>query len=708
MSRSRACWVAVLTLLNGCGPGTAEVLIPPVEIEIAGGDDQFGTVDQTLPVPLQVSLTSLRTGLPVENAIVEFRVEQGGAEIVGNANVSSDERGSAVATVRLGSAIGVILVRATVRGQEGATVLFQLESVDRPELDSVSPSAATPGETVVLQGRNFSPNAEQNVVLFSGIRGRVIAATRTSITVEVPACLPARAVSVTTQLGVVASSGQPLTLIEAGPIETLPVGGVLDVDDPEGFACPTLPGYTDAQYLVMVQSGSSIGAAAHPFTFTLLDDTGPTPAQLRLAEAPRSVTRESTVHARFERRLRAFEDERVRARPLGPPHARSVGPQPVPTVGERRDFFVYRNPGDFAEVSAVARFVGERAAFFVDEDAPAGGYTAEDLQAFSDQFDDVIYPTVTDRFGTPSDLDANQRIVVLFTPVVNAMTARGATGFVGGFFIGVDLLPDENGSNGAEVFYTLAPDPNGDFSDPRPKDRLQAVTPAILAHEFQHMVNFNERVLQRGGEGNDAVWLSEGLAQFAEEAVARAYDERGDDEAAALFRVGAIERARRYMAGPDTVSLLVSFGSGTLSERGGGFLHVLYLEDHFGEGIVRDLTQTTRTGVANVEAETGTSWPDLLSDWWTALWLDGPSPIPGPRDYPSVDLREYLGSPYPLEPEEIGGSDTEVSGSLRSAAVRYYIVTPGQGGSTTLRLGGQGGGASLPLAGMRLRIVRIQ
>lgn len=697
-----------IALLHGCGPGTAEVLIPPVEIRIAGGDDQFGTVNQTLPAALQVSLTSLRTGLPVEHAIVEFRVEQGSAEIVGNADVSSDETGTARATVRLGSETGVVRVRAGVRGQESAAVEFQLESVERPELDAVSPTAVAVGATVTLDGRNFSPNAEQNVVLFSGIRGRVTSATRTSITAVVPSCLPARSVSVTTQLGVVASTGRPLTVTEAGPIEVLPVGGVLDVDDPEGFECPTLPGYTDAQYLVMVQSGSSIGAAAHPFTFTLLDDDGASPGTARLSQRPVAVPSGNPVHTRFERELRAFEDARVRARPTGPPTARSSEPQPVPTVGERRTFSVYRNPGDFAQVSAVARFVGDRAAFFVDEDAPAGGYTTADLQAYSDQFDDVVHPAVTDRFGTPSDLDGNQRIVVLLTPVVNALTPRGALGFVGGFFLGIDLLPDENGSNAAEVFYTLVPDPDGIFSDARPKDRLQAVTPAILAHEFQHMVNFKERVLDRGAEGNDAVWLSEGLAQFAEELVARSYDALGDDQNAALYRVGAIDRARRYLAGPDTVSLLVSIGQGTLAERGGGFLHVLYLEDHFGGAVIRDLTQTTRTGVANVEAETGTPWPDLLSDWWTAVWLDGPSPIPGPRDYPTVDLRTYLGSPYPLEPEELGGSDAEVSGSLRSAAVRYYIVTPGQGGSTTLRLGGQGGGASLPQAGMRLRIVRIQ
>ncbi|NIR38511.1 MAG: hypothetical protein GWO00_01660, partial [Gemmatimonadetes bacterium] len=102
-------------------------------------------------------------------------------------------------------------------------------------------------------------------------------------------------------------------------------------------------------------------------------------------------------------------------------------------------------------------------------------------------------------------------VIILFSPAVNALTPRGSSGFVGGFFFGVDLLPDTEGSNAGEIFYTLVPDPDGIYSDPRPKDDILELVPAILAHEFQHMVHFNQRVLLLGAEANEAVWLSEGL-----------------------------------------------------------------------------------------------------------------------------------------------------------------------------------------------------
>jgi hypothetical protein len=245
-------------------------------------------------------------------------------------------------------------------------------------------------------------------------------------------------------------------------------------------------------------------------------------------------------------------------------------------------------------------------------------------------------------------------------------------------------------------------------ADPRPKSALLDVIPAVLGHEFQHMVNFNERVLTRGAEGNEAVWLSEGLAQYAEELVARSYEDAGDAASAELFRDGVRNRSRRYLSRPDTISLIVSSGQGTLAERGAGYLFTTYIADRYGDGVVRDLTQTTRTGVTNVEAETGTNWAPLLSDWWAATWLDGTGAGAGALEYPTVDLRAFLTDPYPLEPDGLGGADFVREISLRSSSAKYYIVRPTAGETMTLRIGGEAGGASTPQADAQMRIVRVR
>lgn len=703
----------------GCGPGTAEVILPPVEIVIASGDGQYGTVGAELSEPLHIVITSLTTALPLAGATILWEVESGDASFTTIAAVVTDESGSARARLRFGSSTGAVTVRATVESQSSASVLFTLNAVNRPVVDAVSPASATPGSSVVLTGSNFSPIAEQNVVLFSGVRGRVTAASMTSLTVTVPACLPARPVDVTTQLGVVASGPRAFTVEAGGSVTALAIGEVLDATDPEGFTCHTVPG--SATYLAIVQSTSALGAAAYPWTLTALSDPPPASAAPRLLRdehaAPIDAGWQRTDPvSSFEESLRRIEDEAIahwRAQPSSAEATHSDAastdaPAAVPMVGERRTFQVFRDIGVFTEVTAEARFVGAHAAFFVDDDAPAGGYGTADLQALSDQFDDTVYPVVSGAFGEESDIDGSDRIVILLTPQVNVLSPRGQPGFVGGFFFGVDLVPGTEGSNSAEVLYSLVPDPSGIYSDPRTREQLLDVTPAILAHELQHLIHFNERTLLRDAPTSEATWLSEGLAQYAEEAVARAYDAVGDTDEAERFRAGSRGRARRYLARPDSVSLIISSGKGSLEERGGGFLFTLYLADRFGPDVVTDLTQSIRLGVANVEAETGTDWGALLSDWWSAVWLDGTVAESGGRSYPLLDLRSYLGSPFPLMAEDLGEGDASRTGSMRSASAGYYIVTPGASGSVTFRLGGEGGGESLPQAGLRVRIIRIQ
>jgi len=718
-----------VSVTAACSPGPTEVILPPVEIVIAGGDLQYGTIGQTLPTELHVVVRGLTTELPQEDVNILWTVERGTAEILGISNVLTDSTGSARVSVRLGSAVGEVMIRARVQSQESSTALFNLFTVDRPVLDAVTPVSAPPGSSVTLTGSNFNPNPEQNVVLFSGIRGRVSAASMTQLTVTVPPCLTARGVSVSVQLGMVASTPVPLSVTGGGEIENVAVGGFVDAIDPGGFTCVTVSGDASASYLVIVESASAVSPASHPIQLHGLAAasplqaavvSGPVSAVVRPAPTRLGAVESPDAQLLWDERLREYEAELTRGRSLldddparaegGPARVGAVdgAPAGVPMLNERRTFQVFRNPGDFVEVTAVARHIGARAALFVDENAPPGGYSAADLQLYADRFDDVIHPLITSSYGSESDLDQNERVVILFTPAVNSLTPRGSAGFIGGFFFGLDLLPESAGSNGAEIFYTLVPDPGGQFSDPRPRDRLLEVTPAILAHEFQHMVHFNERVLMRGAEANEAVWLSEGMAQYAEELAAREYETQGDDASTALFREGAQSRTRRYLTGPDTVSLLVSVGQGSLAERGAGFLYVMYLADRFGADLMGRLTRTTRTGVPNVEAETGTDWADGLSDWWSAVWLDGPGPESGDLVFPSVDLRAWLGDPFPLEADEIGAGDFVRTRSLLSSSAAYYIVTPGVGGSITLRVGGEAGGASLPQAETRMRIIRIQ
>jgi len=705
--------VGVVAALAGCGDGSTGVYLPQVEVAAHSGDGQYASSGQQLPSPLVVRVSDRATGNPVVGVEMTWSVVEGMASFPSGSAGLTDPSGEVSASVAVEGLAGAVRIRAEITRQPEASTEFTAFVIDRPTLNTLSVAQTRAGDTIQLTGSSFSPVAEHNVVLFSGIRGRVLSASREALSVEVPGCLPTRTVQVTAQLGTLVSGSLPLTVESNGqPPMDLPARSYVDLDDRQGLTCVALDGAGGAEYLLVVASTGTLGAARFGFGVRgLVDGSAASPVgrpvTVSVGEAlpPPSATTGSS----FEAELRRKE-----AASLSGGAVPAVGPAPaparVPAVGERRTFKVLNAERSFDDVSAVVRFVGQRAVLYVDEAAPDGGFTTEDLQAFSTAFDQVIGPTVTGAFGQPSDLDGNERVVVLFTATVNELTPRGSAGFVGGFFYGVDLL-DQEGSNGGEIFYAMVPDPRGELSDARSKSQVLDVIPAILAHEFQHMIHFNERVLVRGASSTEAVWLSEGLAQMSEELVARAYYGLGEAATGDRYRSNNLLRARRYLSSTSTVSLIIDVGQGTLEERGAGWLYTLYLWDRVdGNETLRSLTQTTRTGAANVEAVTGRSWRVEFADWAAALYLDDLGTGPYAPEYPTVDLRGLL-SPsvgsYPLDPETVGSGDFTRSGFLPSASPRHYILVPPVGGRVVLRVAGEGGAAAPPDSGLHLRVVRL-
>ncbi len=699
-------WAAFLLALTACGDGPVEPSLPELELVIAGGDGQYGTPGERLGQSLQAMVRRADNGAPQEGLAVMWSVESGTATLVTPAVGTSDAQGIVGATVQLGSVPGVVEVLAVVRDQPAAAVTFEVHIADRPQLLSVSPASARGGDTVRVLGTGFSPQALQDIVLFSGIRGNVVSAVSGELRVEVPRCLPTRTVQVTVQLGKLVSDTLLLSVLDGGTTTSLAAGIPVDVDDPAGLTCLRLPG--GRRYLVVVQSCGTVGAAKYRFTLRGLSSAAGTPATTSAGERA-GITEPGPLSMRFETGLRLAEARMVRERALAPPRSEAVMAVvgTVPAVGSERTFNVLNARGTFDEVRARARLVSDQAVLYVDDTAPGGGFTDAELGRFARTFDDVIHPTVTGAFGVPSDLDGNERVAILFTPAVNKLTPASSDGFVGGFFYGGDLL-NRGGSNRGEIFYAIVPDSVGQFSDARPRDVVLRVVPAILAHEFQHMVHFNERMLVRKAESTEALWLSEGLAQMAEELVARAFEELGDVVKAEDYRSGNRARARRYLSDPAAASLIVATGQGSLEERGAGWLHVLYLWDRGGDrDVLGLLTRSTLSGTTNVASVMGVSWREIYSDWTAALYADYSGSYP--FNFPSVRLRSLLrtAAPYPLAPKTLGTGDFARSGVLWSSSARHYIVVPPASGFVALRLGGEAGGNIPPDGAFRLRVVPL-
>src|SRR5438094_1957384 len=164
-----------------------------------------------------------------------------------------------------------------------------------------------------------------------------------------------------------------------------------------------------------------------------------------------------------------------------------------------------------------------------DINNPTGGYTDAEYITIGTQFDSV-YTMGTNAFGTPSDVDANSKVIMFFTRAVNELTPTGSQSVVGGFFYGRDLFPKQDdpqlgsgsgcpSSNFAEMFYLLVPDPNGVVNgNVRTKSFVSHLTVSTTAHEFQHLINASRRLyVNTTATDFEVVWLNEGLSHVAEE-----------------------------------------------------------------------------------------------------------------------------------------------------------------------------------------------
>jgi hypothetical protein len=401
----------------------------------------------------------------------------------------------------------------------------------------------------------------------------------------VPACLPTRSVDVSVQLGGETSTSLPLSVTAAAGVLNLALGADTTLSAQDVPPCLRVDSGGPQEFLAVVQSAGTIGAARFDYTFTGLRPVGPKRARRGLVAdpvtgrvaGPRSARGRrgdtttfgtgvfDTAQAEWDLFLREREDIlRAAASPGRRTNRRA--PRTVPVVGDLSDFDVLRADGDFDRVTARVRMISERAILYEDTIA-AFGRSQSDVKLVTGLFDDPIYPVDTRAFGSPSDLDGNGRAIILFTPSVNRLSPPGSSDFIGGFFFGLDLMPELEHSNGGEVFYVLVPDPTGAFGNVRDAEMVRSTVPPVLAHEFQHMIHHNERIIQRGTANREALWRSEGLAHIAEDLVGEELRRRERVAEAGDYQSGNRRRASLFLTEPSEVSLIIGAGQGRAAWR---------------------------------------------------------------------------------------------------------------------------------------------
>jgi len=447
--------------------------------------------------------------------------------------------------------------------------------------------------------------------------------------------------------------------------------------------------------------------------------------------------RPGTRQRLFDAQLRALDRRMVARGPVGRAQ-RSVamtGPakaQVTPDVGSIRPFRVIATTDTtattvFKTVNARLAYVGTNILLYVDTLTAANGFATGDLSGIGNLFDQTLYPIDVNAFGQPSDIDQNGHLIMLMTPVVNALVTSAdcnKDGYIAGFFTGYDLASRTADSNQGEVFYTVAPDPAGVSSCAHTVDDIEFTVPATFLHEVQHLINFSQHVIVHNASEPEEGWLDEGLSIVAEELGSRYYEQKfppptGRTNPLQLFPDssqgfigGLLTNSYAFLLKPDTATVtLHSDSDDGLAWRGSVWLLVRWLGDLKGEEIYKRLEATTLIGTANIEAAAGESFQGLFADFGIALYTDSiagvaRSSIPQRDRFVTRNLRQMYAAlfraagpsadvprAFPIVVQSIPANQG-VSASILPGTVAYYrIDTPAGSGPVQVRFATPAGAA---------------
>lgn len=425
----------------------------------------------------------------------------------------------------------------------------------------------------------------------------------------------------------------------------------------------------------------------------------------------------ASLQAAFESRLRRLERgeldlrsaQRAYSERLTSPSPRYSLAAAVPAVGEKTQFRIPKSCSDFKTITATARHLSARAIIYTDDASPEGGFTDTDLAEIAKEFDDLIYPTDVEYFGTPLDLDTNSRIIILYTPEVNRLTPSGnPSGFVGGFFFAGDLFPTSQcaQSNTAEIFYLLTPDPSGTINgNARTKTSVRQGTRGTIAHEFVHMINASERIRHPVTTELEAIWLDEALAHFAEDLngrVLRSLSETGNYTFDQLTTGGTqvndfnaffgqnFARMLRYVQNPGPNAPTSRLADSSLAVRGAAWSLLRYAADHYAPGgdikaMLKAMVPGPDTGVVNFMSKlNGVPFDTLIAGWMVANYADdlGITGLPVRYTYRTYNMRSNVarvnnqGQTYAILVNDVTGNSFSMTNlQARSASGNYFRLS---------------------------------
>ncbi len=314
------------------------------------------------------------------------------------------------------------------------------------------------------------------------------------------------------------------------------------------------------------------------------------------------------------------------------------------TIGTEQTFWVMNsNTNDHFQVDATLRYITPHTYFWVENGAD---YDENDLKNLMDTFEEKIYPTDREFFGSEWNpgVDGDPHIYILYV---------GNIGFsVAGYFSSQDEYNPiiKEYSNGHETFVIASTQDLGD-----------AYTYSTLAHEFVHMIQWPT-------DRNDASWMIEGFAEVG--AFINGYDVGGADWAYTT----SPDLQLNDWADPNSPDFATHYGQ--------SFLYLAYFLDRFGSEATRALSSDPEDDLVGIDgtlAELNITDPltgklitadDVFMDWAAAMFLLDESVGDGRYTY-----HNYPSAPQTFTTETIYNCPSEkLSRSVHQYGIDYIGI----------------------------------
>lgn len=291
-------------------------------------------------------------------------------------------------------------------------------------------------------------------------------------------------------------------------------------------------------------------------------------------------------------------------------------------VGTSQKFWVTNvDTTENFQIQATLRYVTDHTYFWIQDGI---NYNEGDLQRLAETFEQDIYPTDREFFGsewTPG-VDGDPHLYILYASELGQSLA--------GYFSSTDeYTPQAHQYSNAHEMFLLNAD-NLDLGE--------QFTYSVLAHEFQHMIHWYR-------DRNEETWMNEGFSELA--AFLNGYDIGGMD----------------YLYTRDPDLQLTSWPDSTQDSSpyyGGSFLFLTYFLDRFGDNATKALVAEPENGMVSIDkvltdinaVDPLSGKPlqadDVFSDWVVASYLQDGNVADGRYTY-----HNYANAPQPPATETV-------------------------------------------------------